>query len=76
MGLLHPTEEDHAFSCGHAEIGWNKAIHRCMRLRRLLEAARRSVTDPSLASNIDAALKQSFYDEPGSFPPSGWEKSS
>lgn len=74
MSLLHPTEEDNALAAGHASAGWNKAIRRCMRLRQLLERARKFELAPAVNEDIDAALKTTFYDESEAFPPSGWEK--
>ena len=52
-----------------------KAVRRCMRLRKLLERARAEMAPNTvLAVAIDIAMNQTFYDEPGSPPPSGWEK--
>lgn len=65
-----------AFAAGHAEGWWNKAVRRCMRLRRLLEQARPTVTNASLAADINAALKQTFYDESDAFPAGAWDKES
>jgi hypothetical protein len=74
MSLLHPTDEDNAFADGHAKTGWNKAIRRAMRLRKLLERARSDVKDNILAVEIDTALSKTFYDESDEFPPTGWER--
>jgi len=66
MSLLHPNEDDLAFDAANTQLGWNKAIRRCMRLRSLLEAARdRMHVDPTseIAIEIDRALSQTFYDE-------------
>jgi hypothetical protein len=63
--------------CGNTEAGWNKAVRRCMRLRRLLERVRRSRTvSKALATDIDAALKETFYDESEEHPPAGWDEKS
>jgi hypothetical protein len=74
MGLLHPSDDDDAFALGHAQAGWNKAVRRCVKLRALLERARPTVTDKALATEIDAALARTFYDEPHDFPEPGWYK--
>jgi hypothetical protein len=71
MSLLHPDEDDAAFAAGHAAAGWNKAVNRCMRLRRLLERAKVHVSDARLARDIDAALEKTFYDE-SEDSPSDW----
>jgi hypothetical protein len=76
VSLLQPTEEDDAFAAGHAKAGWNKAVRRCMRLRRLLEQARPTVTNARLAADIDVALKQTLYDESDAFPAGAWDKES
>jgi len=75
MSQLHPTSDDYEFSEAHANAGWNKAVRRCMRLRALLERVR-SGGDGALDVDIDAALKQTAYEESDAFPPSGWESKS
>ena len=75
---------DDAFALGHAQAvaqimnarGWNKAVRRCVKLRALLERARPTVTDKALATEIDAALARTFYDEPHDFPEPGWDEKS
>ncbi len=68
--------EVHTLAAGHAEAGWNKAVRRCMRLRKLLQRARSAVVfggNEELTKEIDTALEQTFQDESEAFPPSGWE---